>query len=303
MPNKTAAEFIVEMANAHPGEITVVALASATNVSLALRRDPSLRTKLREVVHLGGAFFVNGNVNPAAEANIFCDPEAADEMYGSGVNVTVVGLDVTQKLMMMKADLESMRSVDHPETNFLYDISQFYMAFHKSTVGVEGIFMHDPAAMLLAFRPDLFTLRRGPVRVATDEGVCRGQTILDEGKKQWTFQNPWTAGERPAVTVALDVDVAKVMAVFRDRYGMKQVGADGVRGGGIFGRIIRRGLLGVFENGGRAFFELMGKDGGARPVGRGGRFRNALTGVALVGAGATAGILSVVMDKKQDRRW
>ena len=67
LAGKTAAEFIVEKANEFPGQVTVVALASATNVTLALRQDPSLKTKLREVVHLGGAFFVNGNVNPATE--------------------------------------------------------------------------------------------------------------------------------------------------------------------------------------------------------------------------------------------
>ena len=146
VPNKTAADFIIEMAHKHPGEITVVALASATNVAIALRQDPAITSKLREVVHLGGAFFVNGNVNPSSEANIFGDPEAADELYGSGANVTLIGLDVTQRLMLMAHDLEAMRSAAHPHTNFIYDISQFYMGFHKRTVGEDGIFMHDPAA-------------------------------------------------------------------------------------------------------------------------------------------------------------
>jgi len=91
------------------------------------------------------------------------DPEAADELYGSGANVTVIGLDVTQQLMMMKSDLEAMRRAADPHTRFLYDISQFYMAFHRRTVGIDGIYMHDPAAVLLAFRPDLFTRRKaGP---------------------------------------------------------------------------------------------------------------------------------------------
>ena len=79
----SAAEFIVQSANAFPGEVTVVALASATNVALALRLDRVAVTEnLQSVVHLGGAFFTNGNVNPAAEANVFGDPDAADELYG-----------------------------------------------------------------------------------------------------------------------------------------------------------------------------------------------------------------------------
>eukprot|EP00740_Mantoniella_antarctica_P021994 CAMPEP_0198698196 /NCGR_PEP_ID=MMETSP1468-20131203/333534_1 /TAXON_ID=1461545 /ORGANISM="Mantoniella sp, Strain CCMP1436" /LENGTH=330 /DNA_ID=CAMNT_0044455121 /DNA_START=39 /DNA_END=1027 /DNA_ORIENTATION=+ len=218
---QTAAEFIVAKANEFPGEITVVALASATNVTLALRLDPALRTLLAGVVHLGGAFFVNGNVNPAAEANIFGDPEAADELYRSGAAVTVIGLDVTQRLMLMKADLEAMRAAAHPHTRLLYDISQFYMDFHVNTVATAGIYMHDPAAVLLAFRPDLFTCRRGRVRVATEEGVCRGQTVLDQGGKLWSFENAWTAAARPEVAVALDVDIAGVMRVFRERFDIK----------------------------------------------------------------------------------
>jgi len=158
----SAAEFIVQSANAFPGQVTVVALASATNVALALRLDRVAVTQnLRSVVHLGGAFFTNGNVNPAAEANIFGDPDAADELYGSGADVTVVGLDVTQRLRLSESDLAAMRdasvmdvSENHPHASkhgaFLHAISEFYMAFHVRTTGFRGIFMHDPAAVVLA---------------------------------------------------------------------------------------------------------------------------------------------------------
>ena len=216
---KTAADFIVEKANEFPGQVTVVAMASATNVALALRQDPSIKHKLHEIVHLAGAFFVNGNVNPCAEANAFGDPEAADELYGSGARVTVIGLDVTQKLVTTTRDIEAMRSANHPHTNFLHEISQFYMQFHRDTVRQEGIFMHDPAAILLAFRKDLFRCKRGRVRVAT-EGLCRGQTVMDAGAKLWSFPNKWTEHSRPPVEVALDVDAAGAARVFRARFGI-----------------------------------------------------------------------------------
>ena len=207
----SAAEFIVQSANAFPGQVTVVALASATNVALALRLDRVAVTRnLRSVVHLGGAFFTNGNVNPAAEANIFGDPDAADELYGSGADVTVVGLDVTQRLRLSESDLAAMRDAavidessapenpaDHPQCSkhgaFLHAISEFYMAFHVRTTGFRGIFMHDPAAVVLAFAPELFSTKRGRVRVAT-EGLCKGQTVLDTGDKLWSFQNAWGWG-------------------------------------------------------------------------------------------------------------
>ena len=230
----SAAEFIARSANAFPGEVTVIALASATNVALALRLDRAAVTKnLRSVVHLGGAFFTNGNVNPAAEANVFGDPQAADELYGSGANVTAIGLDVTQRLRLSGADLAAMRdasagssSVDdgpHAPRHgaFLHAISEFYMAFHVRTAGFRGIFMHDPAAVVLAFKPELFATRRGVVRVAT-EGLCEGQTVLDTGDKVWSFPNAWGEVERPAISVALDVDVEKVMALFYDRFGIEK---------------------------------------------------------------------------------
>ena len=216
---KTAADFIVEKANEFPGQVTVVAMASATNVALALRQDPSIKHKLHEIVHLAGAFFVNGNVNPCAEANAFGDPEAADELYGSGARVTVIGLDVTQKLVTTTRDIEAMRRANHPHTNFLHEISQFYMQFHRDTVRQEGIFMHDPAAILLAFRKDLFRCKLGRVRVAT-EGLCRGQTVMDAGAKLWSFPNKWTEHSRPPVEVALDVDAAGAARVFRARFGI-----------------------------------------------------------------------------------
>jgi hypothetical protein len=215
-----------------------------------------------------------------------------------------------------------------------------------------------------------------------------GQLVpLHHGKKQWCFENAWTAGDRPEVAVALDVDVPGVMVgplyklnpdgpiapesawfhsqplsikcddflfsnfaafklnlyryttrLFRERYGITAVtGGGGVRGGGGAGGVGRRGgLVGILENGGRAFFELMGNGRGGGSVGGGGvgggvggggvsgesvgvsgggdgggvrggvgggRFKNVLAGAALVGAGAAAGMLSVVMDKKQSRRW
>ena len=123
---KSAAEFIVETANAYPGEVTVVALASATNVTLCpsrrLRRGGEEPPRDRPP---GGAFFVNGNVNPSAEANIFGDPVAADELYGSGANVTLVGLDVTQRLTLAKEELEALGAGGDQHAEFLMHISRF----------------------------------------------------------------------------------------------------------------------------------------------------------------------------------
>lgn len=257
VPGKTAAEFIVETVNAHdPGEVTVIALASATNVAMAMRLDPGMAKRGLRVVHLGGAFRVNGNVNPAAEANVFCDPEAADELYGSGADVTVIGLDVTERLFLTRADLDAMRTTNDESTNFLRDISEFYVQFHERAVepSFSGMFMHDPAAVLLAFRPDLFTIERGAVRVECEKGaLCRGQTVFDEGVKRWTFANAWTEEGRGRVGVAVDVDAKGVMDVFRARY---EIGG----GGKARTRMVVAGVLGVVRKVGSVLRGIVPRD-------------------------------------------
>lgn len=104
-----AADFLVETICAHPGEITILALAACTNVALALKKDPSLHTKWKELVILGGAFHSSGNVNPAAEANIIGDAEAADYVLARATNVRMVGLDVTHRCHLSGTQLQGMR--------------------------------------------------------------------------------------------------------------------------------------------------------------------------------------------------
>lgn len=104
----SAVDFIIESVRAHPGEIVLLALAATTNIALALQKDPDLADLWARVVVLGGAFNVGGNVNPAAEANVFGDPEAADYLFQHGKRVQVVGLDVTHECVLSTAQLASL---------------------------------------------------------------------------------------------------------------------------------------------------------------------------------------------------
>lgn len=130
-----------------------------------------------ELVILGGAFFVNGNVSPASEANIYGDPEAADVVFGVHPNVRVVGLDVTNQVTMTGQQLEGCRGRGRFGT-LLADMSKFYLQFYTETYNREAIIVHDPTALAAVLRPDLFTWRRGAIRVCT-EGIARGHTIVD----------------------------------------------------------------------------------------------------------------------------
>jgi uridine nucleosidase len=245
----SAAQFICDAANAAPGEVTVLALASMTNVTLALRLDPGIAAKLRAVVVLGGAFNVMGNVNPAAEANIWHDPEAADEAFGAfpdGV-LRLVGLDVTQQSVMTGAHLDSLRDGGGRFSAYAWSICQFYKAYHARSVGLDGIYLHDPTALVAVLAPHLFGWTDGAVRVAT-EGVARGRTMMDVGTKKcvrvfpwrccalraaccalhltrtlvslllprsWVGANDWTG--RPQCRVALTLDAPAVLALVTER--------------------------------------------------------------------------------------
>jgi uridine nucleosidase len=208
---KSAAQFIVDTVNAHPGQVTLLALASLTNVALALHLDPSIASKLHRLVYLGGAFFVMGNVNPACEANVWHDPEAADWVLGSfpeGVT-HVVGLDVTTRSIMSGAHLEALRDSGGRFGSYCWSICQFYKAYHQRVMGLDGIYLHDPTAYVAAVEPELFTWTDGAVKVATDPGCARGKTLLDTRAKKWALANDWTT--RPGCRVALDLDASAVL--------------------------------------------------------------------------------------------
>ncbi len=206
-----AAQFIVEMIMANPGEITLVPVGPLTNIALALALEPRIAENVAEVVVMGGAATVNGNVNPAAEANIIHDPHAADVVFGAPWPVTMVGLDVTMKTMMTDPYLESLKPSRTGQ--FIYDISRFYKKFHDEYHDIGGIHTHDPSAIAYVIDPTLFTTEQGAIRVPT-EGVATGLTLMDR-RKHWGSENAW--GGRPEVNVCLDVDSERLRALYKER--------------------------------------------------------------------------------------
>jgi inosine-uridine nucleoside N-ribohydrolase len=174
----SATEFIVEIINTHPGEITILAVGRLTNLANALALDPGIADKVKAVILMGGTLHVPGNVSPVGEANISGDPHAADLVFRASWPVTMIGLDVTTKLIMSDQILETIREENARFGNFIYDISRFYRSFHINVDGVEdGFYVHDPSAVMYLINPAIFRMKKGPVRVLTD-GIGIGQTII-----------------------------------------------------------------------------------------------------------------------------
>ncbi|XP_019187162.1 PREDICTED: probable uridine nucleosidase 1 [Ipomoea nil] len=210
---KSASDFLVDKVSEFPGEVSILALGPLTNLALAVKKDSSFASKVKRIVILGGAFFALGNVNPAAEANIYGDPEAADIVFTSGANIDVVGIDITTQLKMTDADLDGLRQSNGRHARFICDAFKFYRDWHVKSDGVYGIFLHDPVSFVALVRPDLFTFRKGVVRVET-QGICTGHTLMDQGLKRWNTSNPWT-GYSP-VSVAWTVNVDEILSYIKN---------------------------------------------------------------------------------------
>jgi len=211
--DQPAAQFIVERVMAQPGEVTLVPIGPLTNLALALALEPRLAANVAEVVIMGGAATVNGNVTPAAEANIISDPHAADAVFTAGWPVTMVGLDVTMQTVMDDAYMADLKASGSAIAEFIYQISRFYRDFHYTDYGLAGMHTHDPSAIAYVLDPTLFTTERGPVRVVT-EGIAIGQTLLDR-RQHWHSLNAWS--NKPEVNVCLGVDSERLLALYREK--------------------------------------------------------------------------------------
>ncbi|KHN08006.1 Putative uridine nucleosidase 2 [Glycine soja] len=211
---ESAASFLVHQAKVNPGKVTVVALGPLTNIALAIQLDPEFAKNIGQILILGGAFAVNGNVNPAAEANIFGDPEAADVVFTSGADVLAVGINVTHQVVLTESDREKLASSNGKFAQYLNKILDVYFSYHREAYNVKGVYLHDPTVVLAAVDPSLVTCIEGIVRVQTS-GITRGITILYNKQKRFAEINEWS--NKPTVKVAVTVDAPRVMKLVMDR--------------------------------------------------------------------------------------
>jgi uridine nucleosidase len=209
-----AAQFIAEQVMTFPGEITLVPIGPLTNIALALRLEPRIADKVREVVLMGGNALAPGNATPAAEANIHNDPEAADVVFGAGWKVTMVGLDVTHKIVMRPDHLAAYSTASHPLAQHIARMLPCYRNFYADYHDLTGIFTHDPSAMAYLIDPTLFKTAQWPVRVET-QGVGRGKTWPAVNDKR--LLPPWQ--NRPPLNICVDVDVERTIRLILSRLG------------------------------------------------------------------------------------
>jgi inosine-uridine nucleoside N-ribohydrolase len=168
-------EHAVDFLGRRAGGVTLVPVGPLTNVALLLSRYPEVRPA--RIVLMGGAIGV-GNVTPAAEFNIWADPEAAARVFDSGIEITMLGLDVTHQALMTHEDAGSLRKTGRTG-QLVAELWEFYNRFHSQTYGFDGSPIHDALALAYVFRPDLVETEHRHVAVDSASALCRGRTVVD----------------------------------------------------------------------------------------------------------------------------
>jgi purine nucleosidase len=173
-------DAIIEILRREPaGTVTLCPLGPLTNIATAFQRAPDIIARVQQIVLMGGAYFEVGNITPAAEFNIYVDPEAAKIVFASGVDLVVHSLDVTHKALTSRARVEAFRALGTPVGKAVAEWTDFFERFDKEKYGSEGAPLHDPCVIAYLIRPDLFTGRHINVEVEVDSDLTRGMTVAD----------------------------------------------------------------------------------------------------------------------------
>ncbi|SDI94558.1 nucleoside hydrolase [Aliiruegeria lutimaris] len=180
-----------------PGTVTLCPLGPLTNVATALERAPDIAERLAGIVLMGGAYFEVGNVTPAAEFNIYVDPEAAEIVMKSGIDITILPLDVTHKALITNEWLAKVAALDTPVARVVSAWLDFYERFDLEKYGGAGGPLHDPCVIAWLLKPELFSGKHINVEIETHSALTRGMTVAD-----W-----WGVTDRPPnATFIGDVD-------------------------------------------------------------------------------------------------
>jgi purine nucleosidase len=204
-----AVDFIIETLRAEPaGTVTLCPLGPLTNIATAFLKAPDITTRVQEIVLMGGAYFEVGNITPAAEFNIYVDPEAADIVMKSGIPIVMMPLDVTHKGLTNAARVQAFRDMGTHVGRMVAEWTDFFERFDVAKYGSAGAPLHDPCVIAYLIQPDLFTGRHVNVEVETGSELTLGMTVAD-----W-----WGITSRPKNAMFMgDVDADGFYALLTER--------------------------------------------------------------------------------------
>ena len=204
-----AVDFIVETLMAREaGTITLCTLGPLTNIALALIREPKIASRIKRLVAMGGGFFEGGNSTPAAEFNIYVDPQAARVVFEADIPITLIPLDCTHQALTSAARVEKFRVMKNksgPATAALLD---FFERFDEQKYGTDGGPLHDPCVMAWLLKPELFQSREVNVAIECESELTMGMTVVD-----W-----WrVTGKKPNATVCRSINAQGFFDLLTER--------------------------------------------------------------------------------------
>jgi purine nucleosidase len=200
--DRHAVDFLADAIRETGGSVTLVPTGPLTNVALLLALHPDARPE--RIVLMGGAI-AEGNVTPAAEFNIWADPEAAARVFGSGIDVTMVGLDVTHQALFTPAHVGRLAG---RVGRMVAQLLEFYGHFHKQVYNFDGSPIHDAVAVAHVIRDDLVKTEHLNAEIDVESELCRGRTVVDVWRR---------SGREPNSHVAVDIDADGFLELLIER--------------------------------------------------------------------------------------
>lgn len=191
--------YLIDTLMNSDGDIVLVPVGPLTNIAMAMRLEPRICSKIAKISLMGGAYGV-GNSTPAAEFNIYADPEAADIVFKSGVPIVMMGLDITNTALATPAIIERMKSIGNKAGQLFADIMSFTLVSQKITNNLEAGPVHDVLAVMHLVAPEIFVMREMNVRVDISHGISYGRTVAD-------FNH--NSGLKPNALVGISLDLEK----------------------------------------------------------------------------------------------
>jgi ribosylpyrimidine nucleosidase len=194
--SKHAIQYIIDTLMNSDGDITLVPVGPLTNIAVAMRMQPAILPKIREIVLMGGAYGT-GNFTPSAEFNIYADPEAARVVFTSGVPLVMMGLDLTNQTTCTADVISRMKKVGGPAGELFSDIMSFTLKTQYENYGLAGGPVHDATCIGYLIKPDAFKMQDMYVEIDVNNGPCYGRTVCDE---------LGVTGKQPNTKVGMTID-------------------------------------------------------------------------------------------------
>jgi len=211
LQEKHGVDFIIDTILQEPeNSISLCPLGPLTNIASAILKQPKIVSRIKKIVLMGGAYFEVGNITPAAEFNIFVDPDAAKIVFEAGIDMVVMPLDVTHKALVTEKRNEAFRQLKSPVGIAVAEMTDFFERFDKEKYGSSGAPLHDPCVTAYLIDPKIFSGKNINVEIETKSELTLGMTVAD-----W-----WGVTDRKANTFFVgDLDPDKFFSLLTERLG------------------------------------------------------------------------------------